>query len=190
MVRSRDLRFQKPGPASFDEVVARVGHALRNIGDRIELNRNPLTRLASIERLAQARYSRRLHPQAVALREIVERALGDVVRELEGEARMEQIRTFLVLYGSGATVAAASRKLGISREHCSRTIRKRALALVAGRFVRLAIERRGEIVGYQEADQPAGRRRTSSLRTVPRRPAKVQLALALGEEHPSHGGNH
>ena len=132
----------KPGPPNFEELVLRVDDALRHLEDRIELNRNPLTRLARVVTLAKRRYSGCVHPRAVALREIVRQAVDEVVAELEGEAGLEQVRKFLVLYASGSTVKGASRKLGLSREYCSRTIKKKALLLVAEKFAHLAMQRR------------------------------------------------
>jgi hypothetical protein len=133
---------RKPGPPSFEELVVRVDHALRYLEDRIELNRNPLTRLTRVDTLAQRRYPGCVHPRAVALRQIVRQAVDEVVAEVDGEAGLEHVRTFLVLYASGSTVKGASRKLGLSREHCSRTIKKKALLLVAEKFARLAMQRR------------------------------------------------
>jgi len=132
----------KPGPPSFEELVVRVDHALRHLEDRIELNRNPLTRLTRVGTLAQRRYPGCVHPRAIALREIVRQAVGEVVAELDGEAGLAHVRAFLVLYASGSTVKGASRKLGLSREHCSRTIKKKALLLVAERFAHLAMQQR------------------------------------------------
>ncbi len=132
----------KPGPPSFEELIPRVDDALRNLEDRIELNRNPLTRLARVETLAKRRYLGCVHPRAVALREIVRQAVDEVVADLDGEAGLEQVRSFLVLYASGSTVKGASKSLGLSREYCSRTIKKKALLLVAEKFAHLAMQRR------------------------------------------------
>lgn len=132
----------KPGPPNFDELLARVDHALRHLDDRIELNRNPLTRLARVEALARSRYASSIHPRAVALRDLVETTVQAVLSELDGERGLREVREFLVLYHSGATVTRASRGLGRSGEHCSRKVKKKALVLVAEKFVQLAMQRR------------------------------------------------
>lgn len=132
----------KPGPPSFEELLARVDHALRHIDDRIELNRNPLTRLARVEALARSRYASSVHPRAVALRDMLDATVQAVLSELQGERGLREVREFLALYRSGATVTKASRTLGLSREHCSRTVKKKALILVAEKFVQLAMQRR------------------------------------------------
>jgi len=131
----------KPGPPSFEELLARVDHALRHLDDRIELNRNPLTRLARVEALARSRYASFVHPRAVALRDVLDATVQAVLSELDGERGLWEVREFLALYRSGATVTRASRTLGLSREHCSRTVKKKALVLVAEKFVRFAMQR-------------------------------------------------
>jgi len=132
----------KPGPPSFDELLDRVDHALRHLDDRIELNRNPLTRLARIETLARSRYVSSVHPRAVALRDLLDATVQAVLSELDGERGLREVREFLALYRAGATVTRASRTLGLSREHCSRTVKKKALVLVAEKFVQIAMQRR------------------------------------------------
>jgi hypothetical protein len=132
----------KPGPPSIEELLARVDHALRHLDDRIELNRNPLTRLARVEALARSHYASSVHPRAVALRNVLEAAVQAVLSDLQGEQGVRAVREFLFLYRSGATVTAASKTLGISREHCSRTVKKKALTVVAEKFVQLAMQRR------------------------------------------------
>ncbi len=136
-----DAASLKPGPPSFEELLARVDHALRHLDDRIELNRNPLTRLARVEVLARSRYASSVHPRAVALRDLLDATVQAVLSELDGERGLREVREFLALYRAGATVTKASSTLGMSREHCSRTVKKKALILVAEKFVQLAMQR-------------------------------------------------
>jgi len=158
----------KRGPPSFDELVIRVDHALRHIDDRIELNRNPLTRLTRVETLARTRYAACVHPQAVALRDMIDVAVRVVLGELQGEAGLRAVREFLALYRSGATVRQASKKLGLSREHCSRTVKKKAIALVAEKFMQLAMQRRPfplpESLPLPQIEQDVGSRRVATSR--------------------------
>lgn len=140
-VNRREPTALKPGPPSYDDLIGRIDHALRFIDDRIELNRNPLTRLAIIDSMANARYSGRVHPRALALREIVKRVTSRVLADLEDEAELRMVRAFLDLYRSGATVSSVARRLGVSREHCSRSVKKRALLLLAEAFAQLALKR-------------------------------------------------
>jgi hypothetical protein len=137
-----DAASPKPGPPSFEELLARVDHGLRHLDDRIELNRNPLTRLARVEAVARSHYASSIHPRAVALRDLLDATVQSVLSELQGERGLRAVREFLFLYKSGATVTEASKTLGLSREHCSRTVKKKALNLVAEKFVQLAMQRR------------------------------------------------
>lgn len=135
----------KPGPPSAADLLGRIDHAVRNLSDRIELNRNPLTRLAAVAALAASDYPGRLHPRALAMRQIVSEAVAAVLAELEGDDGLWRLRDFLGLYTSGSTVAAAARRLGLSREHCSRSVKRAAVLLVAEKFLQLTFEpRRGE----------------------------------------------
>lgn len=84
----------------------------------------------------------RLYPRALALRDLVSRALAEVLSELEGERALLPLRTFIVRYSSGGSVTSAARELGLSREHCSRSVKRRALLLLAERFAVIALERR------------------------------------------------
>jgi hypothetical protein len=98
--------------------------------------------LASVNALAEVRYQGRLYPRALALRELIDRAVEGVLAEIEGERGLDEVRQFLDLYRMGASVSAAARNLGRSREHCSRSIKRRALTLLADHFAALATERR------------------------------------------------
>lgn len=128
----------KRGPITVEDLASRIDHALRNIDNRIELNHNPLLRLAAVERLADARFADCIHPGAVALRLILRQAVDETIREMEDDPALLRMRQFLELYASGASVTAASANLGLSREHCSRVLKKRAVRLVAEKFSRLA----------------------------------------------------
>jgi len=132
----------KPGPPSFEDLLSRVDHALRHLDDRIELNRNPLTRVDRVGAVARSCYGSSVYPRAVALRDVIDASVQAVLSELEGDLGLREVREFLVLYRSGATVTTASRSLGVSREHCSRTVKKKALVLVAEKFIQLTTRRR------------------------------------------------
>ena len=133
----------KRGPITVEDLASRIDHALRNIDNRIELNRSPLLRLAAVEKLAEARFADCIHPGAVALRLILRQAVSETIREMEDDPALLRMRQFLELYASGASVTVASEHLGLSREHCSRVLKKRAVRLVAEKFARLAQGRRG-----------------------------------------------
>jgi hypothetical protein len=64
-------------------------------------------------------------------------AVKDVVADISGEAGLQRVGQFLTLRCSGATITEVSSKLGVCREHCSRSIKKKALLLLAEKFVAL-----------------------------------------------------
>jgi hypothetical protein len=64
-----------------DELAVKIDHAIRHINDRIELNRNSLTRLPSVQQLALDKYATSIHPCAVALRQIVRLAVAETLAD-------------------------------------------------------------------------------------------------------------
>lgn len=129
------------GPISIEEMALRICHALRHLDDRIELNRNPLTGLPVVQDLAQTQYAICIHPSAVALRRLVRRAVAETLADIEREPSLAKVKRFLELYASGSSIKAASMDIGLSREHCSRVLKKRAALLVAERFTRIIRKR-------------------------------------------------
>jgi len=152
----------KRGPLSFDDLLVRIDHGLRYLDDRIELNRNPLTRLSRVETLAQARYASCVHPEAVALHEMLDVSVRLVLSEIEGEARLWKVREFLSLYRGGSTIKQAGKQLGMSREYCSRVIKKRAVELVAEKFIQLAMQRH-PLPLFESPRISQGRRKTAGV---------------------------
>ncbi len=124
----------KRGPISVEGLALRIDHALRHIDDRIELNRNPLVRLPAIQDRAQSRYANCVHPRAIALRDVVLRAVDEIIADLQDEPSLRRLRELLHLYASGSSVKDASAQLGLSREHCSRVLKKQATQVVAEKF--------------------------------------------------------
>jgi DNA-binding NarL/FixJ family response regulator len=132
----------KEGMTSLDEWQRRVGHALRNLGDRIVLNRSPLARLAYVERLAKERYSDHILPRGLALREVLIFCVEVIVRDLANEPAMSRACEYLVLLKEGLSCQQISRELGLSREHVSRVYRRKAFELLAEQFI--CVIKRGE----------------------------------------------
>ena len=123
-----------------EEWIGRLGEALEDLGDRSLLNANPLARLLYIERLAAARFNGQILPRGLALRCVVLDCVGRVCSELENEPGLAAPCRYLRLRADGFTCRETSRQLALSREHVSRTIRKKALGLLAEEF--LAVTRR------------------------------------------------
>ena len=122
-----------------------MGEALRNLPDRAALNRSPLARLSYVERLASERYGGRLMARGLALREVLGACVDRVLSDLGNEKALHRERDYLELLRDGLSCREASKRLGLSREHVSRTYRKRALQLLTEVF--LAVTRNGNLTG-------------------------------------------
>jgi hypothetical protein len=114
--------------------VNRVGHALRNLDDRSELNRSPLARLSYVEKLARERYSIHILPRGLALRAVLVDCIEKVVNDLSKEPGLARACRYLALLKQGLSCRQISEELGLSREHVSRVYRLKALELVTTEF--------------------------------------------------------
>jgi DNA-binding NarL/FixJ family response regulator len=114
----------------------RVGEALRNLPDRSALSRSPLARLSYVEKIASERYNGRLMAKGLALREVLCGCVEGVVSDVANEPTLRRERQYLELVRDGLSCSEASKRLGLSREHVSRTYRKKALQLLTEEFLR------------------------------------------------------
>jgi len=133
-------RALEAGQSYGDEAVpelwiARLSHALRNIEDRGELNRNPLSRLRYVERVAEERFHGQILPRGAALRWIVESCVERICEQVGNEAGLAKACTYLRLRCDGLSCEQIGRELGCSREHGSRYHRRKALDLLAREFM-------------------------------------------------------
>jgi hypothetical protein len=99
-----------------------------------------LAQLPGVQRLAKQQASEML-PFGSAIRALFDRAVGDVERfaRASGDRSLERIAIFLQLwYRERQTVVRVAETLGLSRTHVAREVQKRAVALVARRFLELA----------------------------------------------------
>lgn len=86
-------------------------------------------------------HQREILPIGVALKCLIDRAVGDVIAlgEVVSGTQMDRVATFLRLwYREERTVAAIARQLELERTHVVKTIQRPALELVARRFLALA----------------------------------------------------
>lgn len=113
----------------------RVGHALKSLGDRSELNRSPLAKLGYIERLANERYNGRLLPRGLALHDTLLACVKKISAELGSEPRLARKCQYLELLVQGLSCLEISKQLGLSREHVSRVYRRKGLELVTEEFL-------------------------------------------------------
>ena len=136
---------EKRGRKSGQEVIRNVGSALKNLQEVEFLEQSSLGRLPAVRQLAETKYRQASFATALALRQLLLQAVRAVMQELGEIPRYQREIEFLQRYIAGDSVAEISRGLGLCREHVSRTIRPRALGLVAKVF--LAKASRSEMNG-------------------------------------------
>ena len=125
-----NLELSEKEPTSFTVWEARIEHALRNIGDRIALNRSPLAKLSYIEKLASDKYRGYTLPRGLALHEFLISCVRKISAELGDEPGSARACKYLELLAAGMSCREISKQLGLSREHVSRVVRKKALQLI------------------------------------------------------------
>jgi hypothetical protein len=118
-----------------EQWIARLNHALKNMADRGELNRNPLSRLRYVQRVAEERFRGQILPHGAALRWIILFCVERICEQLGNEAGMAKACTYLKLRCDGLSCEQIGRELGCSREHGSRYHRRKALDLLAREFM-------------------------------------------------------
>ena len=122
------------GGLTNDARFSKVCHALRNLDDRIALNRNPLSRLAYVQEVAKGQCKGSIYPRGLALREIITSCIDRIVIDLGDEPKYHNPCKYLDLMKEGMTCRQISKELGLSREHVSRVYRRRAIELLVEKF--------------------------------------------------------
>ena len=126
---------RKRGRRSGEEIVRQVAHALKHMQELERLEESPLGTLGPVRELAVSEYRHTIFPVGFALRWLLSDAVDAVLHDLEQMPNYDRERKFLQGIVLGESVSEFSRKIGLSREHATRTIRPRALSLVARAFV-------------------------------------------------------
>ena len=127
--------MRKDGGGLPEGMVARLDDALKNLGDRSALNRNPLAHSAYLERLANEKYRDKIMPRGLALREVIAECVNKISAEVGSEPGLQKACRYLDLRAKGVKCCDISSELGLAREHVSRTVRKRALELLLEEFL-------------------------------------------------------
>ncbi len=92
-----------------EQWIARLNHALKNMADRGELNRNPLSRLRYVERVAEERFRGQILPHGLALRWVILTCVGRISEQVGNEAGLAKACTYL---NSAAMAFPVSRSAG------------------------------------------------------------------------------
>ncbi len=138
------------GPTPRSEYVRRVRQAIA--ADYTTLRDSPLCELPGVAALARTEYSRKIYPEASALRALLEQAFSQVLAGLEGieDRRLQQVATYLRLARQHAPLRAILAEMGLrARSYVQAEIQPQALELLTDAFLWLA--RRDEV---SEANAP------------------------------------
>jgi len=134
-----DARKGRRGRRSHDDYAKAVGTVLRT--DLFELEDCALLgQLPGVRTLAQ-RLQRGVFPTGLAIRTLLDRAVGEV--ELlalnQRDPASQRLAAFLhIWYKEHETVVTAAEVLDLSRSYVAHSVKPRALELVAKRFLELA----------------------------------------------------
>ena len=112
----------------------RLDVALKNINDRSALNRNALSDIAYIGKLASENYSGHVFPRGLALHDTLLTCIEKISLELGDEVGLTRACRYLELKVDGLSCKEIARQLGLSREHTSRVYRRKALEVLAEEF--------------------------------------------------------
>ena len=139
-----DIQPKKRGRKTGEEVLRQVAFALKNVDKVDRLEDSPLARLSAVRQLAAQKYPESLYPAGFAVRRMLSEAVRAVINDLDALAAYNRELQFLCGYVQGQSVAAISRRLGLSREHVARTVQPRAFSLVTRAFLVKADGNRGK----------------------------------------------
>src|SRR5258707_8209849 len=105
-------RTAKRGPTSRDEYIHRVREALA--ADYLDLSASPLCELPQVIELARTTYSRKIFPEASALRALLNQAYEAALVELDGveDRRLQWGATYLRLVGEERPKGEITHHLG------------------------------------------------------------------------------
>ena len=135
-----EITAPERGDAESARLMVKLARALGDLGDRAALNRNPLAHFAYVEKLANERYRDKIMPRGLALRDAINGCVSKICAEVGNEPGLAKACRYLALRASGLKCRDISSKLGLTREHVSRTVRRRALELLVEEF--LSVTRR------------------------------------------------
>jgi hypothetical protein len=123
------------GRLAVQEWQLRARYILRHLDDPISLQRSPVCRLVALERLAKAKYPRSVVARGRALYDLLQDCLLEIENELDGHAGVAKLKSFIGLTRHGQGVTNASRALGLSPEHVSRSFKRELVQLLAEKLI-------------------------------------------------------
>src|SRR5262249_51669060 len=136
--RHQDSGRGRRGRLSRDDYARQVCAVMRHDPFRLE-ECTSLGQLPGVQMLSR-RLARSIFPTGLAIRTLLDRSLQEVqmVAFQQKDISSERIAFFLHLYRQGEKVTLIADALGLSRSYVVHHIQRRALDLVARRFLELA----------------------------------------------------
>jgi len=132
----------KPGPLSETDVECELWYALKYLDDLYELDKSRLLHLKPVQVLAQRWDWDGASIKGEVLRNILLSCIERLKEKAEGGGRQfSRCAQLLAEIAQGSTVAEASRKMGLSREHVTRKYCPKAMKILAREFVAEAEKR-------------------------------------------------
>jgi hypothetical protein len=125
----------KRGRTSINEWQVRARYVLRHLGNPIALQRSPLSRLRTIEKMAQANYPHGVVARGRYLNDLARECLEEIENELDGHAGTAKLKSFTALTRQGKKSVEASRILDITPEYASRSFKRTLVILLAEKLI-------------------------------------------------------
>jgi hypothetical protein len=108
--------------------------ALHHILDRDELSRNPLAQLPIIDYLVDRYYKDHIFPRGIALHSLFSACINKIYTELKDDPKNSRVGIYLKRRLEGLSCNKVSQDLELTREHVSRTVRIKAIRILAEVF--------------------------------------------------------
>ncbi len=113
----------------------RVRYILRHLDDPIMLQRSPVAKSTFVEKRVKDCYANRLVAHGRALHDLMIEWLEEVESSVDGSDRLKHFHDFVVFTRNGMGTMEASRKLGLSSGHVSRTYKRMLVELLIERIM-------------------------------------------------------
>ena len=98
----REITKQTRGRLAIDEWRKRTRYILRHLNDPIALQRSPICRLSTLDRIARLKYPSGVVACGRTLNVIAQECLQEIEAELEGHIGIFKFKTFITLTRQGS----------------------------------------------------------------------------------------
>ena len=126
---------KKRGRLAIEEWEKRTRFILRHLDDPIAIQRSPICRLNAIERLAKTEYPNGIVSRGRALHDLIQDCLLEIEQELHDHSGLQKFAQFISLTRQGHGPTKASKVMGVSPEHASRTYKRMLVKLLSEKLM-------------------------------------------------------